>query len=63
MEKTRLTVIIEDLDNKEDNVEVSDDSATMDCLKSFWYVIVAFLLWFNLVTTPFIMLYPELVDI
>ena len=63
MEKTRMKVIYEDLGNNEDNSEHEDDSAQIACIKSIWYLIVSLLLWFNLVTTPFLMLYPELSDI
>lgn len=57
MTKTHMKLIVE---YKKDENFKENESDLLDLLITVWFIVISFFLWFNLVTSPFVWLYPEL---
>lgn len=47
-------------DHKEDKIVEKKERELLELLITIWFIVISFFLWFNLVTSPFVSLYPEL---
>ena len=58
LEKMRLKLSVDDVDQPEVKTEIKQD--VFNIVRTVWFSIFSLFLWFNLITSPLIMMWPDL---